>query len=81
MAQAIITKYFGPGNVRGSRISAEARAGKVYVSYDHALDLIDNHKAAAVALIKKVGWEDAARERGIAHGVLPNGDHVHVFID
>jgi hypothetical protein len=74
--QAILTKYFGPGNVRGSRISAEAAAGKVIVPYDHALNFEDNHKMAALALIKKVGWD---RHGGLAHGTLPNGDHVHVF--
>jgi hypothetical protein len=78
MSQAIITKYHGPGNVKGSRISAEAAAGKIFVSYDSALNSDDNHKMAALALIKKVGWERHARG-GIAHGVLPSGDHVHVF--
>jgi hypothetical protein len=78
MAQAIITKYHGPTNTKGGRISAEAAAGKIYMPYAHELDIEDNHKAAALQLIRKVGWGRHARE-GIAHGVLPNGDHVHVF--
>lgn len=78
MAQAIVTKYHGPTNTKGSRISAEAAAGKIYMPYAHELNIDDNHEAAAVVLIKKVGWESHARQ-GIAHGVLPNGDHVHVF--
>jgi hypothetical protein len=78
MAQAILTKYHGPGNVRGSRISAEAAAGKIFVPYDHALDIDDNHKVAALALIRKFGWERRAQD-GLAHGTLPSGDHVHVF--
>lgn len=78
MAQAIVTKYHGPTNTRGSRISAEAEAGKIFVGYDDALNSEDNHKLAALALIKKVGWERHLRG-GLAHGVLPGGDHVHVF--
>lgn len=78
MAQAILTKYHGPTDKRGTRISAEAQAGKIIVSYDYDLDDDDNHKKAALELIKKVGWENYLRG-GLAHGVLPNGDHVHVF--
>jgi len=54
--QAIRTRYHGPSNVRGSRISAQCEAGKIFVSYDHALDLHDNHAAAAKALQDKLGW-------------------------
>lgn len=78
MAQAIVTKYHGPTNTRGSRVSAEASAGKLFITWDDALDSDKNHEAAAVAFIKKMNWLNRARE-GIAHGVLPNGDHVHVF--
>jgi hypothetical protein len=80
MAQAIITKYHGPTDTKGSRISAEAAAGKIYMPYQHEFDIDKNHEAAAVILIKKFHWEPHARG-GVAHGVLPNGDHVHVFIE
>lgn len=76
--QAIVTKYHGPTNTRGSRVSAEAQATKIYLTWDDALSSEKNHEAAAVAYIRKMNWENRARE-GIAHGVLPNGDHVHVF--
>ncbi len=56
--QTIETKYHGPSNVRGSRISATASGNKarVILSYDHALNGDDNHKAAARALMDKLDW-------------------------
>lgn len=57
MRQAIITKYHGPTNVRGSRVSAKAWAGRVILSWDHALNSQDNHIAAAKALADKLAWE------------------------
>lgn len=59
MRQAIITRYVGPGNVRGSRIIAKAFAGKVTIGYDHGLSITDNHAAAAKALAGKFGWHGA----------------------
>ena len=55
--QAIRTRYHGPTNTRGSRISAQCAAGKISVSYDHALNADDNRKAAARALRDKLGWD------------------------
>jgi hypothetical protein len=54
--QAIHTKYHGSTNYRPSRIRATAEVGSVTVSYDHALDTYDNHRAAALALAEKHGW-------------------------
>lgn len=54
--QAIRTRYHGPSNARGARISAQCQAGKIFVSYDHALDLSGNHAAACKALQQKLGW-------------------------
>ena len=55
--QAIITKYFGPTNTRGSRVKATCEAGSITVAWDYALGIEDNHKAAARALISRLGWE------------------------
>lgn len=55
--QAIETKYHGPTNTRGSRISAKADPGTIYVPYDHALDIAENHAAAAHAYAHKYGWD------------------------
>lgn len=54
--QTITTKYHGPTNSRGSRVTAKAEAGSVTVSWDHALDSQRNHEKAAQALIDKLGW-------------------------
>ena len=56
--QYIKTKYLGPTNFRGSRVKAVTSYGgtSVTMSWDHALDAFDNHKAAAMALIEKLEW-------------------------
>ena len=54
--QAIITRFHGPTNSRGSRISATAEAGRVYVECDDALSIAQNHAAAARKLAFKFGW-------------------------
>ena len=56
MRQAIQTKYFGPGNVRGSRVKAFADGGSLILSWNHALNAEGNHIAAAMALARKLGW-------------------------
>ena len=56
--QTIATKYHGHTGTKGSKISATASgAGKrVYVPYDHALDIDGNHKAAALKLMSELNW-------------------------
>jgi hypothetical protein len=54
--QAIHTKYYGPTNYRGSRIRATAEVGSVTVAYNHAMDVYNNHRAAALALAEKYRW-------------------------
>ena len=56
ICQAIVTKYFGPTTTRGSRIKASASAGSKTVHYDHALNVADNHAAAAKAFAEKMQW-------------------------
>jgi len=56
--KAICTKYHGPTNTRGSRISASATNVKgVSLAYDYELDEPDNHLKAATALKKKYKWK------------------------
>jgi len=60
--QTIITKYLGPTNHRGSRIKARQSASymgtpkSVTVDWDYSLNTEQNHKIAAQALAKKLGW-------------------------
>jgi len=67
---AIVTRYHGPTNTRGSRIVARTRHFRVVVAYDHSLSLTQNHLRAADALSSTLGWE--GRTIG---GVLPNNDY------
>lgn len=67
--QAIITKYIGPTNSRGSRIKAECSAGSITISYDYGLEDIDLHLKAANALIAKMDWKVSVSV--IAHGSMP----------
>ena len=56
---AIITKYLGPTNTRGSRITAKSVVGTITISWDYSLSTTDNHKAAIAAFIVKYNWGDA----------------------
>ena len=76
--QAIITKYFGPTNSRGSRIKAQCAAGSVTIDYPYELSGMYCHAQAAKALIKKLGWNDA-HYGGLLGGQLPSGEYVFVF--
>jgi predicted RNA binding protein YcfA (HicA-like mRNA interferase family) len=46
------TRYFGPTNTKGSRVQAThiTTRRRVTVPWDHALDRLDNHIAAATKL-------------------------------
>jgi hypothetical protein len=71
MRQAIVTKYLGPTNHRGSRVKATAQAGSITIHWDDALDVSANHARAALALAKKFGWAVGALDR-FHVGALPN---------
>jgi hypothetical protein len=68
ITQAIETKYLRATNARGSRIKATAWGGSVTIGYDHALDHQDAHRAAADALITKMGWRGTFAQGGNAKG-------------
>lgn len=90
--QAIITKYLGPPNYRGSRVKATAERGSVTVDYDDSFNGISNHRRAASALIAKFVADDVKRYGAPADknpwnhpsvtGWLPgNGGAAHVFVE
>jgi hypothetical protein len=70
--QAIHTKYIGPTNTRGSRIKATCDAGSVTIPYPHELSDQACHRAAAVALVVKLGSDDPHYGAGLLGGELPN---------
>ena len=58
----IRTKYLGPTNYRGSRITAvhkrdSEQTQRVTLSWDHRMDGLENAKAAALALCAKWPYE------------------------
>lgn len=58
---AIETRFLPATNTRGSRIKATTLGNHVVsltLSYDHAMNSWDNHRAAAEALIAKLQWYD-----------------------
>ena len=75
VTQAIETKYLGPTNTKGGRIKATAWAGSVTMPYDHALNAEDNHRAAALLLQTKYGWQGT-----FAQGANAKGDG-YVFVN
>lgn len=76
--QAILTKYFGPTNSRGSRIKAQCAAGSITIGYPHELSGMACHAKAAKALVEKLGW-DHHHYGDLMGGQLPNGDYAFVF--
>jgi hypothetical protein len=79
--KAIVVKYFGPTNTRGSRFRATAEGVKPFtVSYDHALSADQNAEAAARGLALRMDWlKLRARDTHTAfaedycEGCLPDG--------
>lgn len=71
--QAITTKFHGPTNIRGSRISATAEAGRITLSWDSAKNPEANHLAAAVAFAQKFGCKGR-----IVGGDLPRANPAHM---
>jgi len=75
MRQSITTYFIGPTNVKGSRIKARASGGSsVTLSWDHALDIKGNHRAAAIALALKNDWRGTFAAGGMSDGA-------RVFVD
>lgn len=72
--QAITTTFRGPTNFRGSRVVVTCEAKRISVPWDHALDSQNNHAAAALELMRVLGW-DAKNQ--LAMGGTKNG---YVFV-
>jgi hypothetical protein len=78
MRQAIMTKYLGPTNYRGSRVKASAQDGSIIVNWDYASSTEANHKKALQALLNRLGWNQRKGGKWIM-GSLPNGQTVHIY--
>lgn len=74
--KAISTKYHGPTNTRGSRISAsDSDHNRITVSFNSELDTDANHDAAAKALCVKMGWTN----HPLMRGCVSSDGYVYVF--
>ena len=67
--QAIRTRYHGPSNVRGCRITATCEAGSLTIPRNYALDVEQDHARAARQLAERLGWS------GVYHGGSFGGDY------
>ena len=92
----ITTKYLGPTNHRGARITAsyrpsgglessQRRAFTVTVPYDHGASQATAHAIAFRALVEKLGWQDLAPnwrsgENDRGYSFVPELDHNRVSI-
>jgi hypothetical protein len=54
--QAIETKYIGPTDTKGGRISARCEARRIVRDVDHSLGIEERHTAVARELINLLGW-------------------------
>jgi hypothetical protein len=66
---AILTKYLGPTDTKGSRYKAYTSNGQsITLDADHRKDYDLNHDAAAKALCQKMGWKGSLVRGGIETG-------------
>ncbi len=70
---AIQTRYHGPTETQGSRITATARGMKITVPYDHALSGTAVHLAAARALLREHGLPEDAVNPEPYDGTVQSG--------
>jgi len=69
--KAIVTKYHGPTDRRGSRISASDSDGnRVTIPYPYDLSGEDCHREAAEALCKKMNWPAQLIGGGLRNGYV-----------
>ena len=78
--QAIQTRYFGPGNVRGARIIATCAAKRMSFPYRHDLNADENHALAADLLRDDMGWVGEGYGDTVS-GCLQDGSYAHVMTE
>jgi len=65
MSAAIITRYHGPTNTIGARVSAHmVGARTTWIPYPHELSGLDVHAAAAAVQMARAGWPAGQFEVG-----------------
>lgn len=79
MRQAIITKYIGPTNYRGSRVKATCAAKSVTLPWIDSLNSDENHELAARELADSLGWVFPDYEL-VGGGMPDNRGNCYVFV-
>lgn len=85
MKQAIVTKFLGPTNHRGSRVKATCQGGSVTLPWEHAWNPEKNHTNAARELAHRMGWGRGVgneTEIRLVGGSLPDGTgNAYIILD
>jgi hypothetical protein len=76
--QAIVVKYLGPTNSRGSRYKATCDAGSITMDADQRYNAEENAINTALRLAHKLGWDKFSDFLG---GALPGSGYVFVAVD
>ena len=75
--QVIVTRFVGPTNHRGPRVIARCDARRRTFDWNHRLGIEENHRAAALALARELGWDQYGE---LVTGGLPgDGGYAHVI--
>lgn len=74
--KAIQTKFIGPTETRGARVKAWVKGHAATVSWDHGLEVVDNHASAARKLVASLEWDGR-----LVGGTLPDETMAWVFVD
>jgi hypothetical protein len=56
--QAIITKRHNGGASGATRVSAKCAAQRIWLPWNHALNVEDNHRVVAEELQRRMKWDD-----------------------
>lgn len=78
----ILTRYVGPTDKKPGRVKATSGSGKsVFISWDHELDVFENHAAAAAALVEKLEAAGGGGWRGrMVGGSVHNGGYAFAIV-
>lgn len=79
--QAIRVRYFGPTNVRGSRLKADCASASITIDYPHEYSGEECYRQACNALVAKCGWTEKAGYPKMVGGQLASGEYVFVFCE
>ena len=79
--KAIVVKYHGPTDTKGTRLSVHAEGVKTrYYSREYGDNVDVQAKKCAIDFCTKLGWLTMSHtDNALIGSTLPNGDEVFVF--